>query len=277
MSERITEAISSGLLPDRVWAYSNYNCNLECTYCLTESAPGSPKRMLSADRIVGIAAEAAALGFRELGITGGEPLLMTHLPDTLAVASQHLPILVLTNGMLCEGPRLERLAALAGKPVAFQISLDSADPARNDLFRGMGCFAKAVAGIRNLREAGLRVRIATTLEGDVSADEREALCALHRSFGIDDDDHLVRPVLRAGRAHASGGATSFSPEQIPPELCITADGAFWSPFGPTITNGRLDLALLISRVTTPLARPAEMLVGLLEGRPAGADAQIGIR
>jgi len=87
----------------------------------------------------------------------------------------------------------------------------------------------------------------------------------------------VRAVLRAGRAASSDGAMRFAPEQIPPELCITADGAFWSPFGPTITNGRLDLALLISRVTTPLARPAELLVGLLEGRPAGADAQIGIR
>lgn len=256
---------------------SNYNCNLECTYCLTESAPGSPKRLMPADRIVRVAREAAALGFRELGITGGEPLLLSHLPDTLAVASELIPILVLTNGTLCHGPRLERLRALAGRPVAFQISLDSADPAVNDLARGVGSFADTVAGIQALREAGLTVRIATTLDPDTPRDQHdaEALCALHRSFGISDYDHVVRPILRAGRAEHVG--LRFAPEEIPAELCITVDGAFWSPFGPTVTGGRLDLGLLISRVTDPLVRPAELLLSLVEGRPAGADARIGIR
>ena len=38
----IAEAVAAGVLPGRVWMYSNYHCNLACAYCLTESAPDSP-------------------------------------------------------------------------------------------------------------------------------------------------------------------------------------------------------------------------------------------
>lgn len=32
-------ALSDGTLGSRLWLYSNYHCNLACTYCLTESGP----------------------------------------------------------------------------------------------------------------------------------------------------------------------------------------------------------------------------------------------
>lgn len=32
-------AVAEGTLPGRVWMYANYHCNIECTYCLTESGP----------------------------------------------------------------------------------------------------------------------------------------------------------------------------------------------------------------------------------------------
>ena len=61
------------------------------------------------------------------------------------------------------------------------------------------------------------------------------------------------------------------------ELTLTADGAFYSPFAPTVVGGRLDTDLLVSRTTAPLKTPAETLVRIVEGRPTGADASIGIR
>jgi hypothetical protein len=67
------------------------------------------------------------------------------------------------------------------------------------------------------------------------------------------------------------------PDDVPPELTVTADGAFWSPFGPTVTDGRLDTDLLITRTTTPLSVPAAALLRLVEGRPPGADVGLGIR
>jgi hypothetical protein len=64
---------------------------------------------------------------------------------------------------------------------------------------------------------------------------------------------------------------------LPAELTITADGAFWSPFGPTVRGGRLDTGLLITRTTRPLQVPAQALLRLIEGRPRGADSALSIR
>lgn len=74
----VGEAVATGVLPGRVWLYSNYQCNLACTYCVTESAPGAQRRELDADRMLEAARQAAELGFTAFGVTGGEPFL---LPD----------------------------------------------------------------------------------------------------------------------------------------------------------------------------------------------------
>ena len=62
-----------------------------------------------------------------------------------------------------------------------------------------------------------------------------------------------------------------STANLPPELTITDDGAFWSPFGPTVHEGRLDTDLLVTRTTDPLRVPAGTLLRLVEGRPPGDD------
>ena len=64
---------------------------------------------------------------------------------------------------------------------------------------------------------------------------------------------------------------------LPAELTVTADGAFWGPFGPTVRDGRVDTDLLITRTTTPLEVPARALLGLVEDRPPGTDATLNIR
>jgi hypothetical protein len=107
---------------------------------------------------------------------------------------------------------------------------------------------------------------------EATDDDRERLCALHRNLGIGDEDHVVRPVVRRGRAAEAGLGRAVGPSDLPPELTITADGAFWSPFGPTVQGGRLDTDLLLTRTTLPLATPAGVLLRLVEGRPHGADA-----
>jgi MoaA/NifB/PqqE/SkfB family radical SAM enzyme len=272
----VAEAVAAGVLPGRVWLYSNYHCNLACTYCLTASAPGVPRRELGAARLLALAGEAGDLGFTGLGVTGGEPFLLPWLPAVLAEMSELLPVVALSNGTLFAGARLERLRRLAGLPVQIQISLDGAEPARHDAERGDGGHAAAVGAIRRLREAGIGVRVATTADG-LSPEERERLCALHRDLGVDDEDHVVRPVVRRGRAAERGMGVAVGAADLPPELTVTADGAFWSPFGPTVTDGRLDTDLLVTRTTTPLSIPAAALLRLVEGRPPGADAATGIR
>jgi MoaA/NifB/PqqE/SkfB family radical SAM enzyme len=273
----VADAIAEGLLHGRVWLYSTYACNLACTYCLTESAPGVPRRALEPARMVNVARQAEALGFTELGVTGGEPFLSPDLPSTLSELAEVLPTVVLTNGTLFNRSRLASLRPLAGLPLRVQVSLDSAEPDCNDAARGPQNFSKVVEAIPRLLDIGLRVRVATTVEGEPDPEAMERLCQLHRSLGVADDDHVVRPVVRRGRARVRGEGVDVARDDLPPELTITADGAFWSPFGPTVTGGVLDTDLMLTRTTEPLTVPAEALLRLLKARPPGSDARTGIR
>src|SRR5438093_7066533 len=103
----VARAIRDGRISGRLWLYSNYHCNLTCSYCLTASGPGVPARALPPDRMRALAREAAKLGFTALGLTGGEPFLVPEMPDLLRDLAQILPTIVLSNGTLFEGRRLE--------------------------------------------------------------------------------------------------------------------------------------------------------------------------
>jgi sulfatase maturation enzyme AslB (radical SAM superfamily) len=277
MSTAIADAVEAGTIGERVWFYSNYHCNLECTYCLTESGPNVARRGLEADWMVERAHEAKALGFRTIGVTGGEPFMVASMPETIARMADVLPTVVLSNATLFHGPRLERVvSALAGKDVHIQISLDAPDADANDSKRGDDNWRLVAEAIPRLVSRGLKVRIATTSD-DLAPDDHERLCSLHRSWGVPDEDHVVRPIVSRGRAALDGVGVHAGLRDLPAELCITADGAFWSAFGPTVRNGQVDTDLLITRTTAPLSTPANAMLRIAEGSPRGNDASLGIR
>lgn len=256
------KAIDAGKLGGRLWFYSNYHCNLACAYCLTDSSPTSPPRLLPADEMLRLAGEAPALGFTSFGITGGEPFLRRDLPELLASMTAILPTLVLSNATLFSPELVTKLALLRSR-LGIQVSLDSADETPNDRHRGAGAYAVTIAAIRRLRGAGLRVRIGTT--GQLSPADLERLCGLHRSLGIADSDHVVRPVISRGRGVGRPGAVPAGMPDLPAELTVSADGAFWSPFGPTVAYGRLDTDLLVSRARAPLGRLATLAASVAAG------------
>jgi MoaA/NifB/PqqE/SkfB family radical SAM enzyme len=269
-------AVARGTLPGRVWMYANYHCNIECTYCLTESGPKVPRRELGPAAMLAVARQAAELGFTDLGVTGGEIFLVPGMPELLAEMAEHLPVVALTNATLFQRRLLDRIEVLAGRRVSLQISLDRPDADANDEMRAPDNFAKVVAAIPALVERGVKVRIATTVESIEDA-ELDRLCALHRGLGVPDTDHVIRPIISRGRAVGEGLGVTAAQNDLPAELTITADGAFWSPFGPTVRGGRLDTDLLITRTTLPLSVPAQALLRLVEGRPPGADSTLNIR
>jgi MoaA/NifB/PqqE/SkfB family radical SAM enzyme len=276
-SGTIADAVASGELPGRVWLYSNYNCNLACSYCLTESSPRSERREVDAATMLEVARQAAALGFTGLGVTGGEPMLLPWLPDTIAAMADHLPVVVLTNGTLFGGDRIKRALPLARPDVMVQISLDSHLADVNDMARGPENFAKVVDAVPRLIANGVRVRIATTTAGALDDPALDPLRHLVASLGVAEDDHLVRPIVRRGRADEFDLGVVAAARDIPSELTITSDGAFWGSFGPTVRAGRLDTDLLLTRTVLPLEVPANALLATLRGLPAGTDATLGIR
>jgi MoaA/NifB/PqqE/SkfB family radical SAM enzyme len=278
MMHPVTEALAAGELPSRVWFYSNYHCNLTCNYCFTESSPSVAKRALEPDQIIRLAHQAAELGYTEFGITGGEPFLLPYIGDVLTELSDIGPTIVISNATVFGPRRFARATELAGRDVQIQISLDAAEPVLNDEMRGPENFAKVVDVVPRLVAEGVKVRIATTVEPDrLDEIQHDELCNLHRSWGIDDDDHIVRPVIERGRAAENGMGQALEFHQFPAELTFSVDGAFWGAFGPSFTNGKLDTDLLLTRTIEPVATPAAVLHRVAGGRPQGADAVIGIR
>ena len=274
---QIAEAIAAGVLPGRVWLYSNYHCNLACSYCLTESSPRSERRSLDRDTMLEVARQARDLGFTALGVTGGEPFLLPWLPETVADMARLLPIVLLTNGTLLVGDRIERAACLAHPDIAVQISLDSHLPDVNDMARGPDNFDKVIEAVPRLLQRGIRVRIATTTAGPLDDPALDPLRELVRTLGVHVDDHLIRPIVRRGRADEHELGVLAVARDIPSELTITADGAYWGSFGPTVRAGRLDTDLLLTRTVLPLAVPAMALLAAIDGVPPGNDASLGIR
>jgi MoaA/NifB/PqqE/SkfB family radical SAM enzyme len=277
MRAELESAVAEGRMGDRLWLYATYHCNLACVYCLTESHPRiSDRRTLARETMTRAAAEADELGFRSVGITGGEVFMLRDFAETMIEIAGILPVVALTNGTLFTDLLLARLEPLAKLPAALQLSLDSDEPIRNDAFRGPENFAKVMDALPKLIERGIEVRIATTVEYQTK-DELERVCALHRRLGIPDEHHIVRPVVRRGRAAVEEMGRVLGPTDVLPELTLTADGAFLHPFAPTVRHGTTDLDLLVSRQIAPLDVPARKLLRIVAEHPVGEDVVRNIR
>jgi MoaA/NifB/PqqE/SkfB family radical SAM enzyme len=271
MSDPLATAVAEGRCGDRLWLYATYHCNLACVYCLTESHPRiADRRELPRETMVRLAREARDLGFTALGVTGGEVFMVRDAVETTAELGELLPTVVLTNATLFTDRVLGRVEPLAGLDVAFQLSLDAPEADHNDALRAPDNFAKVAAAVPALRERGLRVRIATTVE-DQTDEELERLCELHRSWGVPDEDHVVRTVVRRGRAELEGLGIEAGPTDILPELTITAEGAFLHPFAPTVRHGVTDLDGLVSRQVLPLDAALSRFLRIVADQPAGTD------
>ncbi len=55
------QTMADGAVGSRLWLYSNYHCNLVCTYCLTESGPKVARRELDPVTMLDLAREAKGL------------------------------------------------------------------------------------------------------------------------------------------------------------------------------------------------------------------------
>ncbi len=229
----VVPLFGSAVFPPRLWIYSNFHCNLACSYCAVASTPTARRRSIGVTRFRSLVDEAVAEGFEELYVTGGEPFVEPDIVAMLEYASDRLPTVVLTNAMLFTGRRREELVRLAGRTqLVLQTSLDGARPETHDRFRGQGSWARAMAGIEVGRSLGLPMRAAMTAT-EANGGEVEELRGLLAGLGIEGDDFAVRPLVKRGCA--SDGIEVTDAVMVP-ELTMTADGAHWHPVGGDIDS-----------------------------------------
>ena len=238
----------SATIPKRLWIYTNFDCNLSCSYCLSSSSPATPRRALPLYAYQTLIDEAASEGFEDVFLTGGEPFLMPDIFERIAYALDRASVTVLTNGLLLRDERLERLLALRGERLTLQVSLDGHLPELHDAYRGTGTWRHTVRAIECLLEHGFNVSIGATGTPANQAFELE-LRTFVAGLGVPEERFFMRPLTRTG---VSREGLDLQPEGLVPELTVTVDGVFWHPQAGGAAH-------LLSRSYTPL-RPALDLI-----------------
>jgi len=121
-------------------------------------------------------------GFTMLILSGGEPLMRPDVFEITAYAREKgLRVVMGSNGSLIT-PEVARKLKVAGL-MGIGVSLDSIDPDKNDRFRKLpGAYKATLAGMENLRQAGVRFQVHTTVM-DWNVDELEAICDLAIEHG----------------------------------------------------------------------------------------------
>jgi organic radical activating enzyme/TusA-related sulfurtransferase len=219
----------------RLWAYTNFDCNLACLYCCAESSPKAAARRLDPAVVGPLFAEFREQGGKELLLTGGEPFMHPQLGE-LVDAAAGLERTILTNAMIFHRGRRRELLESIDRDVVMQVSLDSATPEIHDKMRGAGSWARALDGIGLANTLGFRVKIAATRFDE----DPEGVRELHERLdaeGIAQEDRVIRPVAAEGFAD---GGIHVSIDSLEPEPVITADGAWWHPVA--VTNPHMRIA-----------------------------------
>ncbi len=242
----------------KLWLYTNYDCNLRCSYCVAKSGPNVPRRALGLANVQRLVDEAVTLGFSDVFFTGGEPFILKDICDMLAYSSARIKTTVLTNAMLLHNKRLDKLCEIANDNLIVQVTLDGGCPEDHDAYRGKGSWAKTVESIKLLQERGFRVRLSTT-ETPANSAHLEKVCEFHRSLGIPDEDHFVRPLAKRGY---SKEGLELDMANLLPEVTVNLDGMFWHPFST-------DADMQVSKRIFPLAEAVERIQGQLEAMAEG--------
>lgn len=222
----------SAMLQWKLWIYTNYDCNLRCSYCVAQSSPNAPRRAIGLANAKRLVEEAVDLGFMHIYFTGGEPFLLNDIFEMLAYSSARVTTSILTNGLLfkqkiagTEQTRLDKLTEISNENLIIQVSLDGGQAEHHDAYRGAGTWEKTVEGIKLLQERGFRVRLSST-ETPANSAHLSKICDFHHALGIPDEDHFIRPLAKRGY---SKEGLELGPGNLVPELTATREGIFWHP------------------------------------------------
>jgi 12,18-didecarboxysiroheme deacetylase len=147
--------------PVVVWNITR-RCNLRCVHCYAQADNAAFSEELTLDEGKALMDDLAAFGVPVLLFSGGEPLARPDLPELAAYAvSKGMRAVISTNGTLIDARMARTLKEIGLSYVG--ISLDGME-AVNDRFRGVpGAYRKALEGIRNCRESGIKVGLRFTI------------------------------------------------------------------------------------------------------------------
>ena len=159
-------------------------CNLRCIHCRATATELSSSLDLPTTKALNIIKQVSQLSLPILVLSGGEPLFRADIFELARYAREcGLRVALATNGTLVNKEVAHKIVDAGVRRVS--ISLDGADAATHDAFRGIpGAFEGALAGLRNLKELGMSVQINMTIARH-NAHQLPAVLEMVRGLGAD--------------------------------------------------------------------------------------------
>ncbi|MBC2710736.1 MAG: 12,18-didecarboxysiroheme deacetylase [Desulfosarcina sp.] len=167
--------------PVVVWNVTR-KCNLKCVHCYAHATEESVANELSTDEGKALLDDLAQFGAPVILFSGGEPMVRKDLPELAAYAVEKgMRAVISTNGTLITPGMAKTLKSIGLSYVG--ISLDGMKEI-NDKFRGVsGAYDKALEGIRNCQDAGIKVGLRFTIN-KFNVDEIPAIFDLLEEMDI---------------------------------------------------------------------------------------------
>jgi MoaA/NifB/PqqE/SkfB family radical SAM enzyme len=176
-----------------------------------EAGENETAGVLSTDEALAVIDQIRDVGTPIVVLSGGEPLMRTDLCTIARYGTERgLRMVMGTSGYFLDRSNAERLRDAGIRTVA--VSVDSADPALHDSFRGVrGAWKKAVQGIRNCRDVGIGVQINMTVMRP-SAGDVQSVVELRKGLGV--TDYQVFFPVPTGRAQDFGPLDPKENEEV---------------------------------------------------------------
>jgi len=181
---------------------TTFRCTRACAYC---ELPDFGAEDLPDPEVRALLVDACQSGMRKITFSGGEPLLREDLPAWIhQVQATGVFANLITNGDLLP-QRVDELRAVD----LVIVSLDGPE-AVHDAQRGVGSYARALAGAQACRTAGVPLMLSAVIH-QASLPHLDELLALVRELGV---TAIVQPMefgASTGRARAAQGV--LAPEE----------------------------------------------------------------
>jgi len=194
---------------NNLYLHVTFSCQLDCTHCYARAdAYGRDRVEMAAPALHRLIREAKDNGFRQVVITGGEPLVHSASPEVLAMLAEArswtapMNLVLRTNLALTLGPETLRQIAAAVDQVV--VSVDGNEQI-HDARRGRGSYEAVVRNLEAYAEtaaemvqAGELSLAAVMRAVDIQGDPGGAVRDLARRLGV--KRIRFRPPLPLGRA-----------------------------------------------------------------------------
>ena len=251
-------------------------CNLACSHCFISCSPTNhTHEFMDLEQVQTYLDEAVGLGVKEYYFTGGEPFLNPDMEAILEATLAVGPATVLTNGLLLDPERCQRLAAMAKRSeysFDLRISLDGYDAETNDPIRGDGTFQRILEGALQAERAGLTpVMTVTEVHQENGTNEgRQRFLELLKEQGIARPRLKILPVFQIGAEAERSGAyetwqhlasgdvpeTGWDHLQCSSCRMVTDQGVWVCPILVNEPEGRMGERLADTLDSFPLEHPA---------------------